>query len=229
MIKRNLVLVLIVVLYNSILLAQTLPDIPDLIRVTVDHSDNGVLIQWEPSADTDVEFYNLYKMNQDLSFFRLFSFNASTLEYKHMTSGLKNLAYTVTAKDSSGNESLFGQNVHRAVQVLAEFDPIASANKVIWTAYEGWEGDISGYRLHGGLTGDTPDELTFVPHTTKQWYHTSIIADTTYKYYIETVNINGITSLSPIDSVSTYQEGVRIENRNISEFQIYPFFMLYQS
>ena len=153
--KRNLVLVLLVVLCNSILLGQTTPDIPDLIRVTVDLSDNGVLIQWEPSADTDIEFYNLYKMNQDLTFLRLFSFNASTLEYKHMTTGLKNLAYTVTAKDSSGNESLFGQNVHRAVQVLAEFDPIASANKVIWTAYEGWEGDISGYRLHGGLIGDT--------------------------------------------------------------------------
>ena len=70
---------------------QDLPDKPDLIRVTVDHSDDGVLIQWEASTDNDIEFYHLYKMN-DRTGQRIFSFSANTLEYKHMTSGLENLA-----------------------------------------------------------------------------------------------------------------------------------------
>ena len=45
-------------------IAQDPPDKPDLIRVTVDHADNGVLIQWEPSEDDDIMYYHLYKMKK---------------------------------------------------------------------------------------------------------------------------------------------------------------------
>jgi len=179
-----------------------LPDIPDLIRVTVDHSDNGVLIQWNPSIDTDIRFYQLYKMDANGDFVFLFAFMPSTLEYKHMTSGLENLAYAVTALDSAGNESIFSQNVHRAVATTLEFDLCTEANIIQWSAYEGWEGDISGYRVYGGISGDPLQALTFVPASITSYSHTGVVANTDYVYYIETVNINGSTSLSPFDTVS---------------------------
>jgi len=179
-----------------------LPDIPDLIRVTVDHSDNGVLIQWNPSTDTDIRFYQLYKMDANGDFVFLFAFMSSTLEYKHMTSGLQNLAYAVTALDSVGNESIFSDNVHRAVATSLTFDLCTESNIIQWTAYEGWEGDISGYRVLGGISGNPLQELTFVPASTSSYNHTGVQSNTDYIYYIETVNINGSSSLSPLDTVS---------------------------
>jgi hypothetical protein len=184
------------------MLAQDLPDIPDLIRVTVDHSDNGVLIQWEASEDQDIEFYHLYKMNAMQSFEKLFSFDPYTFEYKHMTSGLKNLAYAVTAEDSTGNESRFGQNVHRAVSVNSEFDLCSQSNEVQWTSYEGWEGQISGYNLYGALVGEPFQLLDFDPSSTS-YTHGPVLVDTTYVYYVETLKINGDTSISSIDSVTS--------------------------
>jgi len=193
----------VVLLIPLQLKAQDPPDIPDLIRVTVDHSDNGVLIQWEPSMDNDIEFYHLYKMNAQQSFVLLFTFDPYTFEYKHMTSGLKNLAYAVTAEDSTGNESLFGQNVHRAVSVSSDFDLCELSNEVQWTGYEGWEGDISGYKLYGALSGDAFLLLDFVQASTTSFTHVQVEVDTTYVYYVETIHKSGITSNSSIDSVTS--------------------------
>ena len=87
-----------------------LPDIPDLIRVTVEHDISGVLIQWEPSEDADIAFYRLYKMNDEQAFEQLnffspdsMDFSSDTLEYIHLTNALDNLTYSVTAEDSSNN------------------------------------------------------------------------------------------------------------------------------
>ena len=179
-----------------------IPDRPDLIRVTVDHSDDGVLIQWEASEDDDIEFYHLYKMS-DRTGQRIFSFTANTLEYKHMTSGLENLAYTVTAEDSTGNESLLEDNEHKAVAITLEFDPCEPANTISWTGYEGWEGKISGYRIYGGIGGTVLQPLKFVHAATRSFTHKGVLYDTTYQYYIETVHTSGMTSLSPLGSIPT--------------------------
>ena len=206
---------------------QDLPDKPDLIRVTVDHSDDGVLIQWEASTDNDIEFYHLYKMN-DRTGQRIFSFSANTLEYKHMTSGLENLAYTVTAEDSTGNESLLEDNEHRAVAISLEFDPCEPAITINWTGYEGWEGEISGYRIFGGLAGSPLQLLKFVHASTRSYIHKGVGFDRTYNYYIETVHISGMTSLSPIASItSVFPEApeylrvdyVSVVDRSIIELQ----------
>lgn len=186
------------------LMAQDRPDIPDLIRVTVDHADNGVLIQWESSEDTDIQYYHLYKYDPNqLAFVKIFSFDPYTFEYKHMTSGLRNLAYAVTAEDSIGNESIFGQNVHRAVSLSSDFDLCELTNEVQWTGYEGWEGEISGYKLFGGLSGDAFQLLNFVQAGTTSFTHNGVQVDTTYVYYVETVHQSGLTSVSAIDSVTS--------------------------
>jgi gliding motility-associated-like protein len=179
-----------------------LPDIPDLIRVTVEHDISGVLIQWEPSEDTDIKFYHLYKMNDQQSFELIQSFSPDTLEYIHMTSLLNNLTYSVTAEDSSDNESLFGQNIHRAVSLSLEFDPCTPSNLITWKPYLGWEGKISGYYIYGGTDSDSLNQLDFVSHTTLSYPHEEVVPGSYYYYYIETLNIDNDTSLSAIDSVA---------------------------
>ena len=84
----------------------------------MDHATNYVLIQWEASKDPEVDLYHMYRMNNGVGT-KIFSLDSETFEYYHMTSGLENLAYSVTAEDtldgSRGRESLLGDNEHRAV------------------------------------------------------------------------------------------------------------------
>lgn len=183
-----------------------LPDIPDLIRVTVDTSDNGVLIQWEPSTDTDIEVYRIYKMRPDLSFEQVDEVDGATYEYKHLNTGTKNLAYSVTAVDSAipPNESPFRDNIHRAVSLSAEFEPCAPANLLTWTGYEGWAGQISGYKVFGAAAGEALQMLSFVNASTLSYTHEGIRTGTSYAYLIETIHANGLNSLSTIDSVEAF-------------------------
>lgn len=179
-----------------------LPDIPDIIRVTADHGDQGVLLQWEPSTDPDVEFYNIYKQ-RDQVFELVATVSADTFEFKHLGGGGRNLSYAVTAVDLSGNESLFADNVHRAVSATVEFDPCTPSNAVSWNGYMGWEGNISGYRIFGGVQGSALQLLGFVPVSSLSFSHTGIVAGSVYEYYIETVHTSGMTSLSAIEQVSS--------------------------
>ncbi len=180
-----------------------LPDKPDIIRVTVDHADNGVLIQWEPSEDPDIEFYKLYRMINRTGQ-EIVTLPGNVYEYKHMGTGLKNLEYSVTAVDSSNNESLLTPGEHRAVAVSSDFDTCSLSNLVSWSAYVGWEGNVSGYRIYGGFSGDPLQLLDLVAPGSLTFTHEGILRDTAYSYYIETVHTSGIVSLSPVDSVFTY-------------------------
>ena len=193
---------ILIFIFSITLQAQELPDIPDLARVTVDHSDNGVLVQWEASEDMDVEFYTIYKQ-RDQVFEFVATVPGSIKEFKHMSGGSENLYYAVTAIDSAGNESLFEQNVHRAVTATVEFDPCIPSNTIDWNAYFGWEGNISGYRIYGGSQGNPLQIIGFVSPTTHSFVDKGISTDSIYNYYVETVNTNGLTSLSAIESVSS--------------------------
>lgn len=201
--KLRIRLMLLGMLLSLVLSAQELPDIPDLIRVTVDHNDNRVRIQWEASTDNDIEFYHLYRMNEQQSFEMLLTLPADTFECKHDPGGLENLSYAVTAMDSTGNESLFMQNVHRAVSLNTEFDLCSRTNTLHWTGYEGWDGQISGYRIYGGLRGDTLRELDF--NLPGNYSHTvnDVMVDSTYCYYIKTIHPSEINSYSAIDTLTT--------------------------
>jgi gliding motility-associated-like protein len=184
-----------------------LPDKPDLIRVTVDHADNGVWIEWEASTDTTIDLYHIYRMENGTGT-KIFTFSNQTLKYKHMTSRLENLAYTVTAEDTldgtASRESLLEENEHRAVSVDLEFEPCEPSNTVNWTGYVGWEGKISGYRIYGGIAGTEPRLLKFVNEKTRSYSDKDIEIDTTYIYYVEAVHTSGMTSLSPIDTITTH-------------------------
>jgi len=180
-----------------------IPDKPDIIRVTADHSDNSILIQWEPSEDDDIEFYKLYRMINRTGQ-AIVTLPGNVYQFSHSNTGQKNLEYSVTAIDSSGNESLLTPGEHRAVSVSLQFDTCSMANLVTWSPYVGWEGHVSGYRIYGGYAEDDLQSLGFVSPATTAYIHKEISRDTSYSYYIETINTNGITSLSPIGTVSTY-------------------------
>jgi hypothetical protein len=203
------VLLAIFLSFQQSLSAQSeLPDIPDLIRVTVDHTDHGFLIQWEPSLDLDIAAYNIYR-RQDLVFQLVSSVPPDIFEYKAAGDGSRNPAFAVTAVDSASppNESLFEDNVHRAVSAAVLFDPCTPANVISWQPYEGWEGNISAYQIFVREEGGDFYMLDFVSASTLSYIHSDITTGQHYDYYITTVHTSGTISQSDIVSVaSTYPE-----------------------
>jgi hypothetical protein len=194
---------LVLILLSCTLLGQgDLPDIPDIIRVTVDHSDGGFLIQWEPSTDPDITSYRIYIRN-NLVFEFVDAVAPDVFEYKYTGTSIRNPAFAVTAMDGGGNESLFEQNVHRAVAASPEFDPCTPSNLISWDPYEGWDGDISAYEIYGRAEGGSFDLLGFVSPDTRMFAHEGITVGNQYQYYIKAVHINGTSSLSAIGTVSS--------------------------
>ena len=89
-------LLMVIILFSMGVQAQQPRPMP-IIRVTVDHADNRVLIQWNPSPDTGIVYYKVYTRNPGGSFWELITLPASTLEYKDTINASNNLAYSVTA------------------------------------------------------------------------------------------------------------------------------------
>jgi gliding motility-associated-like protein len=122
-----------------------------------------------------------------------------------MINGPYNLAYSVTAINNAipPSESLFEDNVHRSVALSTEFDLCTQSNSLQWSEYEGWEGNISGYKVYGGISGAPMQLLSFVQATTTSYIHSELEMNTTYIYYIVTVNTNRDSSFSALDTVYT--------------------------
>jgi gliding motility-associated-like protein len=93
--------------------------------------------------------------------------------------------------------------VQRAVALTLDFDLCTQTNTLNWSQYEGWDGQISGYRIYGAVSGGPFQQLDFVQPSTTTYLHSGVAVDTSYVYYIETVNTNGVFSLSAIDTVET--------------------------
>lgn len=207
--KYGRILITLIILGISVLFPcsgysqeDDIPDKPDMIRVTVDTADNGVLIQWNASTDNDIKWYHIYNVINRTGH-KIATVTSNVLEYKYFGGGLENLAYTVTAEDSIGNESLLEDNEHRAVQISTHFDPCSPANVITWTGYEGWGNNISGYKVYGGIQGGSMQLLEFVHYKTNSITDRKVSVNNTYIYMVETVNISGITSLSAIDTIKT--------------------------
>jgi len=203
--EKILLVVVLITGHFSVFAQSDLPDIPDMIRVTVDHSDGGFLIQWEPSTDSDIASYRIYIRN-NLVFEFVDAVPPDIYEYKYMDAGNRNPAFAVTAMDSAypdPNESIFDQNVHRAVGASVEFDPCTPANLISWEPYEGWDGDISAYEIFGREQGGTFESLGFVSPGTLAFTDDEIAVGYIYQYYIKAVKIDGTTSLSAIEAVSS--------------------------
>jgi len=200
-----LLLLVMGILLPASLHAQDRPEIPGIIRVTMDHSDGGVLIQWNPSPDTGIVFYNVYSRNPNNPFSLLISLPATTLEYKDLINGPANLAYSVTAINNAmpPSESLVDVDVHRAVSITSEFDLCTQTNIIQWSSYEGWEGNISGYNVYGGVSGTPLQFLSLEDANTNSFSHSGVALNTSYTYYIETIHSSGINSLSSLGSVTT--------------------------
>lgn len=187
----------------------TPPDRPLITYVTVDTTNNDVLIYWDFSSSSDVEWYFIYYEVFTVNGYegiKIDSVNASTSTYRHSgtKAGQKNLLYSVTAADSSGNESLRTPGFHSTVHLDMQYDSCMNTMSLQWNNYIGWNEDLTGYKVfrsidNGNFTvvnGNLPGDSLYTDH--------NIIENAIYRYYIEAVKYDGLVSTSNISQKYTY-------------------------
>jgi len=205
---KQLPVILVCLVVSGILSAQDLPDKPEIQRVTVDTSYHGegyrIIIEWLPSGSTDVEFYLIYKDTLQDAFTKIDSVSADITSYLYEPPRLESLKYTVTAKDSEGNESLLTPGVHRVMLLSVQFDTCYRENILSWTPYEGWDDDLSVYRVYVA-EGDDPMAFLGIAEPYKTTYkHSNITDNQSYRYLIEAVkNQDNLVSHSTFTAQET--------------------------
>lgn len=213
MMKTEITVILYFLLYSGVhsIFAQdkTPPERPYITYVTVDTSTNFVDVYWTLSPSSDVMEYNIYYEILTINGYegvKLGSVTADSVHYRDSTgiAGMKKLMYSVTAVDSSGNESLRLPGLHSTVHTTTFYDSCNNAMIVTWNKYTGWENNVSGYRLYGREENESFRILTGVTEADSFFIMTKIKENTHYYYYVEAVKNDGLISRSNIARKYTY-------------------------
>jgi len=201
--KIGLIIILLAVIQQVPGQDKTPPDRPYVSYVTVDTATNDVIVHWTLSPSTDVKQYNIYYEILTVNGYegiRFDSVAADHSSYVHSGSeaGLKSVLYSVTAVDSSGNESIRKPGLHSTVHSKVFFDSCTNALTVYWNKYVGWDENVAGYRFFGREAGENFDILGGVSASDSFYTIYPVKQNTGYSYYVEAVKNDGLISRSNI-------------------------------
>lgn len=204
-------LLLLVMLVTGLrLFAQdnTPPARPYITYVTVDTATNDTHIYWTQSPSTDVAQYDLYYEIKTVNGYEGVKFDsvpATENTYTHLNSGAgsKSMLYSVTAVDSSGNESIRKPGLHSTVFTRLQYDSCQARIEVSWNFYQGWGNDVSGYRIMRSIANAPFEIVTGVNAVDSFYYDQNVSENTSYRYFIEAVKNDGLESFSNISTKYT--------------------------
>ncbi len=219
--KRISLGVLIIMVSAVTVIAQNeLPEKPEINFVTIDSVSGNTTIDWEPSPSPGISTYKLYTL--DIGTFPvtgtlLDSVPSGMHSYTYDPGTSFPFAYTVTAVDTDGNESLLSGDYHKPIKLQTEYDSCSGEMHLEWDKYIGWENTLTGYRVwvktlaEHGSDGDKkahPHEdflmLDMVDTSTLSYVNEEIDENATYEYVIEAYNNQAFTSTSNRTSYFTF-------------------------
>jgi gliding motility-associated-like protein len=188
---------------------DTPPARPYITHVSVDTANNNSLIYWTKSTSPDVEWYLLYYEIQTangLEGIKFDSVSADNDSYIHIDGGAEKekILYSVTALDSSKNESLRKPGLHSTIHTSLFYDSCNNNIKVEWNKYIGWNNNVSGYRLFYKQNEGSFELLSGVEYSDTIYEHNNIQENNHYEYFIEAVKNDGLVSRSNIAGKFTY-------------------------
>lgn len=191
---------------------STPPLKPNIKYVSIDTATNNVEIFWTPSSSNDVKYYNLYfevnTVNGPEGVF-IDTANRNQTSYTHEigNAGYKSLLYSISAEDSSGNESLRKPGLHSTIYTTLKYDSCLNNIRISWNKYIGWEGKVSGYVIYKKTANDPFTILAGMSSTDSFYVHYGISENSNYAYYVEAIKNDGLISRSNIAKKYTYMPG----------------------
>ena len=122
--------------------------------------------------------------------------------------GSKSILYSVTAVDSSLNESIRKPGLHNTIYNVLDYDSCQASMNITWNRYHGWGNDVSGYRILRSIDNAPFTVLDGVNPADSTYSDPGILENTSYRYLIQAVKNEGLESMSNIASKYTYMPPV---------------------
>ena len=215
MIGYKLILVFLAAYFSSIFAVRaqdiTPPERPVLTYVTIDTLTGNTHLFWTESTSPDVKWYYLYYEVSTVSGMegvKLDSLSPGVSSYIHTgTNGKEPLVYTISAIDSSGNESLRTPGFHQAVYVSLQYDSCRNAMNLQWNPYLGWGENLSGYRAYKRRAGEAYGPPVGVGKNGNSFRFENINSNQQYFFYVEALKNDTLISISNKASKYTYMPG----------------------
>ncbi len=187
---------------------KTPPERAYITYVTVDTATNNSLIYWTESPSSDVEQYYLYYEIKTINGYegvKFDSVSAGTSMYTHVNggAGTHSILYSVTAVDSSWNESIRKPGLHSTIFNNLQYDSCQERILITWNLYQGWGTNVSGYRILRSINNSPFEVLSGVSPSDSLYYDYGITQFTGYRYLIQAVKNDGLVSTSNIASKYT--------------------------
>lgn len=180
---------------------------PSINYVTVDTSDQKVVLNWNPSTSPNIEKYIIHIVGFDQYGpygTAVDSVSADTLFYKDRISTYKPHIYTVVAKNSIGDESLIGADYHKPVKLDISYDSCSQEMNLSWDNYIGWKGNLNGYRVLYREGSGAFQEIAILDTAKLSYTHTGLKENTFYEYVIRSFDNQSRFSFSNIKSYYTF-------------------------
>ena len=179
---------------------KPVPPIMESVSVNPNNSGN-ITITWLPSAAHDAIGYYVYLNNNTGGSYT--NIGTVTSGFSFVTTGnVTNTIYNyaVAAYDSCGNVGAIGIDLN-TINLKAKLDVCRAAIDLKWNPYL-VNGGVSSFKIHVSENGAPYNLLATVGNTSVSYSHTTLTANSYYRYYVEAVtNTMARTATSNSDSV----------------------------
>lgn len=197
--------------FNVIAQDITPPERPMITYVTVDTSTENTIIHWDESGSPDVKWYYLYYEIMTVNGsegVKLDSVPPGISSYEHTgNAGNESMIYSISAIDSTGNESVRTPGFHSTVYTTIQYDSCYDAVNISWTPYTGWGENISGYRIYSRQQGEAYGPPMGMSKNDTSIRFENIQENTHYYFFVEALKNDTLSSLSNIARKYTYMPG----------------------
>ncbi|MDF1551334.1 MAG: gliding motility-associated C-terminal domain-containing protein, partial [Bacteroidales bacterium] len=203
---------------NVPLFSQSL-EIPVLINVTVDKTTQQALLNWTFSNPAIINGYIIkrqingqgpavvegsYQTIETINNPNQFSYLDGSIAFGPSLPASGVETYRVVAFDATDLSNM-SNPVSTIYLSTVEFDLCQEQNRLIWTSYNGFGSNLSGYNVYYSNTlAGTPILIAELGAVDTTFTHTNVAANEQYYYYVEALNSqNTLVSVSNIQQIST--------------------------
>ncbi|HEY9113730.1 MAG TPA: hypothetical protein VIN10_03465, partial [Bacteroidales bacterium] len=179
---------------------------PDFDSVSINNLGEAVL-GWQPAADTDVEGYIIYRLENAawIEIQRIDGYNSVFYTDASVDPCENVFTYAIAAFDSCGNKSpgTFSEPLNTILIEDVVFDVCSMSNTVTWSPYINAQPSLEGYKIYCSVDGSPFSQAGFVAPDQLSFVHSGLLGGSNYNYFVQAV-FGGKSSTSCQLSVTTY-------------------------
>jgi len=188
------------------------PDIPDIVRVSVDTASGFGMIQWRKPPQADLNGYVVFENFGNDTNNPLDIVDKDSLTYTDLNSDVNNQihSYGIAAFDTciipETDPPIYyispptaDSAVHHTILLNVDLSPCDSLNELTWNKYDNWPEGVSKYEIYSSKNGNAYQLLAALDSSITSYQHYHPLYTDIYCYMVKATDGSGqITSLSNI-------------------------------